>query len=150
MRKSAGMRDKQNHVLVRNHWKAACWLPVLLVIWGFKHTAWWWYVASGLHYTCACFVCISLWLNYAICAFDHCSNSIYTVNCWSTEVYQQCKIRQELCSCQRPFTLFSFLSEKKDPDTRKKRTNSIIYGWCTKRKKLDYRVLWQNLLLPFH
>ena len=61
----------------------------------------------------------SLWLkNMRICAFNHCSNSTYTLNRWSKKTCKQHKIIHTQCGCKIPFALFPFPTEKKNLDAR--------------------------------
>jgi len=62
-----------------------------------------------------------------ICAFARCGNSSYTLNRWLAQLCKLHKCRRdgEECSCEVPFKLFPFPTERRDPHARKIWTRAI-------------------------
>lgn len=72
-----------------------------------------------------------------ICAFEHCSNSTYQLEKWNNSPCKLHRSKQRDCGCKQPFTLFSFPSLNKDPETRREWVKIV------NRKDPITRKIWQ-------
>lgn len=78
--------------------------------------------------------------NMRNCAISGCTHSSYTLERWQKTMCEMHKILHSLCTCQPPFTLHPFPTERSNPEIRKKWIKLINRKDTTPTKKSNDKI----------